>query len=93
MRENPDHSGVRAGFTATKKIGNAVTRNKAKRRMRELARALLPDLGRPGHDYVFIARNSTPTRDWQDLLDDAKKALITLSKPEQKTLRKKTKSS
>ncbi|WP_409433287.1 ribonuclease P protein component [Litorimonas sp. RW-G-Af-16] len=81
MRENPDHTGIRVGFTATKKIGNAVTRNKAKRRLRELARAYLPELGLTGHDYVFIARDITPTRDWQDLLDDTQKALITLASP------------
>jgi len=55
MRENSKRSGIGVGFTATKKIGNAVTRNRAKRRLREVARALLPELGRPGHDYVLIA--------------------------------------
>lgn len=80
MRENSRRSGIGVGFTATKKIGNAVTRNRAKRRLREVARALLPELGRPGHDYVLIARNSTTAREWSDLLDDTRKALITLSK-------------
>lgn len=79
MRENSKRSGIGIGFTATKKIGNAVTRNRAKRRLREVARALLPELGLINHDYVFIARNSTTAREWTDLLDDARKALITLS--------------
>lgn len=80
MREHPTSSGViRVGFTATKKIGNAVTRNRAKRRLREIARTILPELGRVGHDYVFIARDSTTARLWPDLLDDARKALISLS--------------
>jgi len=90
MRKNPEHDGVRVGFTATKKIGNAVTRNRAKRRLREAARALLPTLGLAGHDYVFIARDGTNARNWQDLLDDAQKALITLSKPDSKNKPKKT---
>jgi ribonuclease P protein component len=80
MRENSKRSGIGMGFTATKKIGNAVIRNRAKRRLREVARALLPELGLVNHDYVFIARNSTTARDWTDLLDDTRKALITLSK-------------
>jgi ribonuclease P protein component len=79
MRENSTRSGIGMGFTATKKIGNAVIRNRAKRRLREVARTLLPEHGLPGYDYVLIARNSTTARDWMDLLDDTRKALITLS--------------
>ena len=79
MRENQARSGIGMGFTATKKIGNAVIRNRAKRRLRQAARALLPEHGLPGYDYVLIARNSTTARDWTDLLDDTRKALITLS--------------
>jgi ribonuclease P protein component len=70
---------VRVGFTATRKIGGAVVRNRAKRRLREAARALLPQLGSPGFDYVFIARAGAPTRRWQRLLDDVKTALIRLA--------------
>ncbi len=80
MRANPDSSGLRVGFTATKKIGNAVIRSRAKRRLREAARALLPEYGLAGHDYVFIARDGTTEREWTALLDDTKKALITLGK-------------
>ena len=80
MRENEARDGIGMGFTATKKIGNAVIRNRAKRRLREAARTLLPKHGLPGHDYVLIARGSTTARDWTDLLDDTRKALITLSK-------------
>ena len=75
--QSPDAIG--AGFTATKKIGNAVTRNRAKRRLREAARALLPLHGRPGTDYVFIARMDTATIGWQRLLDDMESALISLA--------------
>ena len=70
---------IRIGFTATKKIGGSVVRNRAKRRLREAARLLLPEYGRPGVDYVFIARNGTPGRDWGRLLDDVKSALISLA--------------
>lgn len=70
---------VRAGFTATKRIGGAVVRNRAKRRLREAARALLPLHAAPGRDYVFIARAGTPTRAWGRLLDDVKIALQSLA--------------
>ncbi len=74
-----DNPAIRAGFTATKKIGGAVDRNRAKRRLREAARLLLPQIGRPGSDYVFIARGGTTTRGWDRLLDDVKSALIRLA--------------
>jgi ribonuclease P protein component len=76
---NDDQLLVRAGFTATKRIGGSVQRNRAKRRMREAARLLLPDLGRPGFDYVFIARGGATTRPWVRLLDDMKSALVRLA--------------
>ena len=70
---------IRVGFTATKKVGGAVTRNRAKRRLREAARRLLPALGQPGTDYVFIARRDTGAREWGLLLDDVERALISLA--------------
>ncbi|MBT9472688.1 MAG: ribonuclease P protein component [Pseudomonadota bacterium] len=70
---------IRVGFTATRKVGGAVIRNRAKRRMREAARVLLPQLAKPGFDYVLIARNGAPTRPWLRLLDDVKSALISLA--------------
>ncbi len=72
---------VRAGFTATKRVGGSVVRNRAKRRLREAARALLPLHAAPGRDYVFIARAGTPSRDWSRLLDDVKSALLSLAAP------------
>ena len=74
-----DSALVRAGFTATKRVGGSVVRNRAKRRMREAARLLLPDLARPGFDYVFIARGGVTTRAWPRLLDDVKSALLRLA--------------
>ena len=70
---------VRVGFTATKRVGGAVVRNRAKRRLREAARQLVPLHGKPGCDYVLIARGGTVTRPWVRLLDDVKNALISLA--------------
>ena len=72
---------VRLGFTATRKVGNAVIRNRAKRRLREAARALAPQLAVAGSDYVFIARMGTADRAWDRLLDDVKSALTRLATP------------
>ncbi len=66
---------VRVGFTASKKIGNAVARNRAKRRLRAAASQLLPLLGRPGHDYVLVARGTTVARPFPALLSDITTAL------------------
>lgn len=70
---------MRVGFTATKKVGGAVIRNRAKRRLREAARTLLPLHGVPGTDYVFVARQQTAARDWSLLLEDVKSALTQLA--------------
>lgn len=66
------------GLTATRKVGNAVIRNRARRRLREAARLLLPSLGLAGVDYVLVARQSTSEADWSALLDDVRNALIRL---------------
>lgn len=66
------------GFTATKKIGGAVERNRARRRLREAARRLMPKIGVPGVDYVLVARQQTPSAPWPSLLDDLGNALIRL---------------
>ena len=76
---NDDDPLVRIGFTATKRIGGAVERNRAKRRMREAARAVLPEFATPGVDYVIIARGGVLKRPWTRLLDDVKSALIRLA--------------
>ena len=73
------------GFTATKKIGGAVQRNRAKRRLREAARAMLAQHGVPGSDYVFIARMGTTERAWDRLLDDVKSTLTRLARPKADT--------
>jgi ribonuclease P protein component len=69
---------IRLGFTASRKVGSAVVRNRARRRLREAARQLLPQLGEPGVDYVLVARARTAEAPWPDLLDDVGNALIRL---------------
>jgi ribonuclease P protein component len=71
--------GIRVGFTASKKIGNAVLRNRAKRRLRALAREVLSSLARPGWDYVLVARpEATVTRPYADLRLDLEQALASV---------------
>lgn len=69
-------AGVRIGYTCSKKLGNAVTRNRAKRRLRALAREVMPDLARPGWDYVLVGRpGATVERGFADLRADLAAAL------------------
>jgi ribonuclease P protein component len=65
----------RIGFTASRRVGNAVARNRAKRRLRAAAAAVLPDRGRAGTDYVLIARADTGVRLYAELLADLEGAL------------------
>jgi ribonuclease P protein component len=70
-----DGLGVRFGITVTKKIGNAVVRNRMKRRFRELLRAALPAQGLPDHDHVLIGRAGGVERDFHLMADELAKAL------------------
>jgi len=79
LRRSDDSPRIGVGFTATRKIGGAVQRNRAKRRMREAARQLLPLHSVPGHDYVFVARGGAIDREWRRLLDDVRSALVGLA--------------
>ena len=71
---------ISVGFTATKKIGNAVIRNKSKRRLRAIARETLKNFALDGVDYIFIARLSTATCDYKELLKDTSYALKRINK-------------
>jgi ribonuclease P protein component len=65
----------RVGYTASKRVGNAVVRNRAKRRLRAAAAEVLARDGRKGTDYVLIARADTPSRPYRELLGDLSGAL------------------
>jgi ribonuclease P protein component len=77
-RQETESADAGAGFTASRKAGAAVTRNRARRRLREAARKFLPELGLSGVDYVFVARPATADLDWARLLDDVQNALLRL---------------
>jgi ribonuclease P protein component len=66
---------ARVGFTATRKIGGAVQRNRAKRRLRAAAQEVLPLSALPGNDYVLVARPGTLTRPFASLREDLAAAL------------------
>lgn len=72
-------SGLRVGFTASRKVGNAVARNRARRRLRAASETVLRAHAANGHDYVVIARAGTLTRPYAELLGDLAGALKRLS--------------
>ena len=75
-KEDEAPGGIRVGFTCSKKVGNAVARNRAKRRLREIARAILPSEGKEGWDYVLIGRkDATASHDFEALQADLSRAL------------------
>ena len=78
-RDRGDAQALRVGFTCSKKVGNAVARNRAKRRLREIARLILPQFGQIGHDYVLIGRaNVTASTKFTALQDELLASLRTL---------------
>jgi ribonuclease P protein component len=70
-----DQGPARLGFTVTRKIGNAVTRNRTRRRLKEAARLVLRGCNVSGVDLVLIGREATRTRDFADLQQDVRRAL------------------
>ncbi len=65
-----DNATIRVGYTASKKVGNAVRRNRAKRRLREVVRRVLKAGGKGGHDYVLIARSGAVDIPFDQLIRD-----------------------
>ena len=78
---------TRVGFTCSKKVGNAVARNRAKRRLREAAARILPGEAAPGYDYVLIGRQETLRRPFALLLQDLQTALKRVGALRQTTAR------
>ena len=77
-RNRADGEAFRVGFTCTKKLGNAVMRNRIRRRMREAARLELPQLAKASHDYVLIGRIGSETRSFEALRKDIISAVTRL---------------
>jgi ribonuclease P protein component len=77
-RRRAEAGAIGVGFTASRKVGNAVARNRARRRLRQAARSLLGQYGLAGVDYVIVARQAAPDAPWPALLDDLQNALIRL---------------
>lgn len=71
---------VRYGLTASRRVGNAVARNRARRRLRAVAEQVLPTCAEPGCDYVLIGRTATLDRPYAALVDDLKRAVARLSR-------------
>ncbi|MGE3832460.1 MAG: ribonuclease P protein component [Parvibaculaceae bacterium] len=82
IRDRGDKGEPRAGFTVTKKLGNAVARNRIRRRLREAARLALPAVAMAGHDYVLIGRAAGASRPFLSLQNDIRSALKRLHGPQ-----------
>lgn len=78
QRPEAEEDSPRLGLTVTKKVGNAVERNRVRRRLRAAAVSLLDEHGRPGHDYVVIGRRGTLTRPFAAIIADLKLAMSRL---------------
>lgn len=66
---------MRVGFTVSKRVGNAVERNRVRRRLRAAADRVLPASGKPGRDYVVIGRKAALGRGFDDLVQDLRTAV------------------
>lgn len=76
LQAAPGETGCRrVGFTASRKVGNAVARNRARRRLKALVSEILPIHAISGHDYVLVARQATPAREFAALRRDLESAL------------------
>jgi ribonuclease P protein component len=77
-RDRRDRGAARVGYTVTKKTGNAVERNRIRRRLREAAREVMPRLGREGYDYVLVARRAALAAPYVHLVQELERALSRL---------------
>ncbi len=74
-----DVDNIRVGFTVTRKVGGAVVRNRARRRLRAAVETVMPTHAAPGRDYVVIGRARTNARPFSDLVGDLETALRKLN--------------
>jgi ribonuclease P protein component len=86
-RERSDQGPVRVGFTVSRKVGNAVERNRVRRRLRELVRLNPAAALQAGHDYVLVGRRAALSADFSDLMADFGRAIRRIH-----TMRRKPKS-
>jgi ribonuclease P protein component len=75
LQAPPSQAAIRVGFTVTRKVGNAVVRNRVRRRLREAARLVMPGQARPDFDYVLVGRQATLARDFVALRQELLEAL------------------
>ena len=73
--DEADGAGYRVGYTASRKVGGAPSRNRARRRLRAAVAEVMPNRARGGRDYVLIARQATVDRRFADLIADLESAL------------------
>jgi ribonuclease P protein component len=75
VRDRSDAAAARVGFTVSRKVGNAVVRNRVRRRLRELVRLRSGEALRPGHDYVLVGRRAALSAAFSDLAADYDRAI------------------
>ena len=75
----------RVGFTTSRVLGNAVKRNRIRRRLREAVRALFPDYARTGYDYVLIGRQTALAAPYGDIVKDLQRGLRKIHEPKKNT--------
>lgn len=73
---NPDSENVRIGFTASRRVGGAVERNRAKRRLRALVREIFPEQAQGAFDYVLIAKTYCLSRNYEKMRNELKSLLV-----------------
>lgn len=74
-RRRPDDGPIRIGFTVSRKVGNAVERNRVRRRLREIVRTVPKGRLQPGHDYVLIGRRAALAMPFKGMIEDFDGAL------------------
>jgi ribonuclease P protein component len=82
-RRRDDDGPARIGFTVSRKVGTAVERNRARRRLKEVVRLFAMERVKPGHDYVLVARRAALTRPFVQMVEDFDGALRRVRSPQE----------